>query len=114
MDITMEQLRYDEVAAAEFTRSVQIIAQLPSTDAQAVLLGADVEVSMGRCEALASECILEGTVRGCAVVSQGDALMMVNGSQAFDYAAKLPGLSPKATIKVCPVVKDYTDRKSVV
>lgn len=108
MDITMEQLRYDEVAAAEFTRSVRIIAQLPSTDAQAVLLGADVEVSMGRCEALASECILEGTVRGCAVVSQGDALMRVNGSQAFDYAAKLPGLSPKATIKVCPVVKDYT------
>ncbi len=108
MDITMEQLRYDEVAAAEFARSVRIIAQLPGTDAQANLLGADVEVSMGRCEALASEAILEGTVRGCAVISQGDALMRVNGSQAFDYAAKLPGLSPKATIKVCPVVKDYT------
>lgn len=91
MDITMEQLRYDEVAAAEFTRSVRIIAQLPGTDAQAVLLGADVEVSMGRCEALASEGILEGTVRGCAVVSQEDTLLRVNGSQAFDYAAKLRG-----------------------
>ena len=31
MDITMEQLRYDEVAAAEFARSVRIIAQLPGT-----------------------------------------------------------------------------------
>lgn len=108
MDISMDQLRYDEVAAAEFMRSVRIIAQLPGSDAQANLLGADIEVSMGRCEALASEAVLEGTVRGCAVISQGDALLRVNGMQTFDYTAKIPGLSPKAAIKVCPIVKDYT------
>lgn len=83
MDITMEQLRYDEVAAAEFARSVRIIAQLPGTDAQANLLGADVEVSMGRCEALASEAILEGTVRGLRGYFAGRRSYEGKGSQAF-------------------------------
>jgi len=99
MEGKVETLRYDKYEKKEFVLDVDCKEMLMGAAADATVLACNAIVAAGRCEVLTNEAIIEGAVRFCAVIKDGqgnfDSLVR---TERFTYNAPIEGVSPKAYI----------------
>lgn len=111
MEGKVEMLRYDRYEKKEFSLDVDCKEMLTTGAEDAAVLACHATAAIGRCEVLNNEAVIEGTVRFCTVIKNGQTEDGANGgfdslvrTERFTYNAQLEGVNPKAflTVRGCP------------